>query len=443
MNNEVDTFSGMLRLLLARIAETLQGLSESQLNWRPPVPKANSAYAIATHTLSNARAWVLGIACGQPMNRDRPAEFRASGPSAAALVDEAKRLAQDIEAALAPLTSADLDRRLVPAPDLWGEGQPYENLRPRGPHSRRRARRYPSRPPAAHARPRPGERLMRFVKMHGTGNDFVLVEAKGDERDWPRLAVAVCDRHFGIGADGLLLILPSDRAAVRMRVLNPDGSEPEMCGNGIRCLAKYAVERGLLQPKDDRFDVETAAGVLTLQIERHADTVERVRVGMGMPRFAPEEIPVLVNANPPLINIPIEIEHGDSRGILPLTAVSMGNPHAVLFPERPVAAFPLAEVAPSVVDHRLFPHGVNFEVARVIDRSHIEARVWERGAGPTLACGTGASAVMVAAHLQRLVDDKVDITLPGGTLTLEWDGSGEVFMTGPAVTVFEGDWLGA
>ncbi|MGA2284725.1 MAG: diaminopimelate epimerase [Dehalococcoidia bacterium] len=281
---------------------------------------------------------------------------------------------------------------------------------------------------------------MRFVKMHGTGNDFILVEAKGDERDWPRLAVAVCDRHFGVGADGLLLVLPSDHAAVRMRVINPDGSEPEMCGNGIRCLAKYAVERRLVEPQDNLFDVETAAGVLTLQVERSGATVERVRVGMGVPRFAPEEIPVLVNADPPLVNIPIELEHGDSRGILPLTAVSMGNPHAVLFPERPVAAFPLAEVAPSVVNHPLFPRGVNFEVARVVDRSHIEARVWERGAGPTLACGTGASAVMVAAHLQRLVDDKVDITLPGGTLTLEWDGAGEVFMTGPAVTVFEGDW---
>ena len=281
---------------------------------------------------------------------------------------------------------------------------------------------------------------MRFVKMHGTGNDFVLVEAKGDERDWPRFAVAICDRHFGVGADGLLLLLPSDHAAVRMRVINPDGSEPEMCGNGIRCLAKYAVERGLVEPKDNRFDVETAAGVLTLQVERSGATVERVRVGMGVPRFAPEEIPVLVNADPPLVNIPIELEHGDSRGILPLTAVSMGNPHAVLFPDRPVAGFPLAEVGPRVVNHPLFPRGVNFEVARVVDRSHIEARVWERGAGPTLACGTGASAVMVAAHLQRLVDDKVDITLPGGTLTLEWDGAGEVFMTGPAVTVFEGDW---
>jgi diaminopimelate epimerase len=281
---------------------------------------------------------------------------------------------------------------------------------------------------------------MRFVKMHGTGNDFVLVEAKGDERDWPRLAMAVCDRHFGVGADGLLLVLPSDKAAVRMRVINPDGSEPEMCGNGIRCLAKYAVERGLVQPHDRRFDVETGAGVLTLQVDGKDDVVESVRVGMGVPRLKPEEIPVLVNAGAPLINMPLELESGNQRQVLPVTSVSMGNPHAVLFVHQPVADFPLADAGPKVTTHPLFPRGVNFEVARVLGRRSIEARVWERGAGPTLACGTGASAIMVAARLQGLVDDVVDITLPGGTLTLEWDGAGEVYMTGPAETVFSGEW---
>jgi diaminopimelate epimerase len=282
---------------------------------------------------------------------------------------------------------------------------------------------------------------MRFTKMHGTGNDFVLIEAKGDERDWPRLAVAMCDRHFGVGADGILLALPSDRAAIRMRVLNPDGTEPEMCGNGIRCLAKYAVERGLVRPDGDRFDVETGAGVLTVQVIGDGRRVDRVRVGMGKPRFAAAEIPVLVNADPPLVNIPLELVDGASRQVLPVTAVSMGNPHAVHFVQQPVAAFPLAQVGPAVAFHSLFPNGTNFEVARVIDRRHIEARVWERGAGPTLACGTGASAIMVAARLQGMVDSMVDITLPGGMLTLEWDSEGEVLMTGPAVAVFEGEWL--
>ena len=282
---------------------------------------------------------------------------------------------------------------------------------------------------------------MHFAKMHGTGNDFVLIEAKGDEHDWPRLAAAMCDRHFGVGADGILLVLPSDKAAVRMRVLNPDGSEPEMCGNGIRCLAKYAVERGLVRPEDDRFDVETGAGVLTVLVLGDGRRVEKVRVGMGRPRLAADEIPVLVNADPPLVNIPLELIDGPSRQVLPVTAVSMGNPHAVHFTQQPIAAYPLAQIGPAVAFHPLFPNGVNFEVARVLDRRSVEARVWERAAGPTLACGTGASAIMVAAHLQGMVDDTVDITLPGGVLTLEWDGAGEVFMSGPAVAVFEGEWL--
>ena len=282
---------------------------------------------------------------------------------------------------------------------------------------------------------------MHFVKMHGTGNDFILIEAKGDERDWPRLAMAMCDRHFGVGADGILLVLPSDKAAIRMRVLNPDGTEPEMCGNGIRCLAKYAVERGLVKPKDGRFDVETGAGVLTLQVFGDGRTVDKVRVGMGKPRLTAGEIPVLVNADPPLVNIPLELVDGASRQVLPVTAVSIGNPHAVHFAQQPVSAFPLAQIGPAVAFHPLFPNGANFEVARVLDRRSVEARVWERGAGPTLACGTGASAIMVAARLQGMVDRVVDITLPGGVLTLEWDGEGEVFMTGPAVAVFEGEWL--
>ena len=281
---------------------------------------------------------------------------------------------------------------------------------------------------------------MNFVKMQGAGNDFVVTEAAGDEHDWPRLAAAMCDRHFGVGADGILLVLPSDKAAVRMRVLNPDGSEPEMCGNGIRCLAKYAVERRLVRPEDGRFDVETGAGVLTLQVIGDGGRVEKVRVGMGKPRLAPDEIPVLVNADPPLVNIPLELVDGPSRQVLPVTAVSMGNPHAIHFMQQPIAAYPLAQIGPAVAFHPLFPNGVNFEVARVLDRRSIEAGVWERGAGPTLACGTGASAVMVAARLQGMVDDTVDITLPGGTLTLEWDGAGEVFMSGPAVAVFEGEW---
>ncbi len=277
---------------------------------------------------------------------------------------------------------------------------------------------------------------MKFVKMHGAGNDFVLLEAQEEERDWSKLAVAMCDRHFGIGADGILLVLPSERADLRMRMFNPDGSEAEMCGNGLRCFAKYAVERGLVQPQDGRFTIETLAGVLTTQVTLADGRVERVRTSMGVPRFAPAEIPVAVEAEPPLKNLSLDVE-GQTVAV---TCVSMGNPHAVHFSARPVSSYPLEEIGPRVEHHELFPQRVDFEVARVLSRDLIEARVWERGAGPTLACGSGASAVMVAARLHNMVDERVDIRFPGGTLTLEWDGDGEVYLSGPAVEVFSGEW---
>jgi len=277
---------------------------------------------------------------------------------------------------------------------------------------------------------------MKFVKMHGTGNDFVLLEAQGDERDWPRLARAMCDRHFGVGADGLILVLPSSRADVRMRMFNPDGSEAEMCGNGLRCIVKYAVDGGLARPRAGRIDVETPAGVLAAQTFGGGRTVDRVRVSMGVPRFAPAEIPVLVETEPPIVDLPLEV----AGRALRLTCVSMGNPHAVHFLDGSVADFPLEEVGPLVEHHALFPQRVNFEVAQVLAGDRIEARVWERGAGPTLACGSGASATMVAARLQSRVGSRVDITLLGGTLAIEWDGRGEVYLTGPAERVFAGEW---
>jgi len=277
---------------------------------------------------------------------------------------------------------------------------------------------------------------MRFVKMHGTGNDFVLLRAQGDEQDWSRLAQAMCDRHYGIGADGLILVLPSSRADVGMRMFNPDGSEAEMCGNGLRCVVKYAVDEGLARPRDGGISVETAVGVLSAQVFGEKGAVERVRVSMGVPRFAPQEIPVLAEGEPPVKDLPLDIE--GQR--LAVTCVSMGNPHAVHFVERPVAEFPLESIGPKVEHHPLFPQRVNFEVARVLGRERMEARVWERGAGITLACGSGACAAVVAAHLHGLVGERVDITLPGGVLTVEWDGAGECHLTGPAELVFVGEW---
>jgi diaminopimelate epimerase len=278
---------------------------------------------------------------------------------------------------------------------------------------------------------------MKFVKMHGAGNDFVVLRAQGDEQDWPSLARALCDRHFGVGADGLLLVLPSSRGDVGMRFLNPDGSESPMCGNGLRCVAKYAVDEGMAQPRDGRMGIETLLGVLEAEVFSEGGAVRRVRVSMGEPRFAPDEIPVAVEAEPPIKDLPVDVDGRQLR----VTCVSMGNPHAVCFSLQPVVQFPLEEIGPKVEHHPLFPERVNFEVARVLNRGAMEARVWERGAGITLACGSGACAAVVAARLHALVEEKVDITLPGGVLTVEWDGVGKTYLTGPAETVFAGEWV--
>jgi diaminopimelate epimerase len=221
-----------------------------------------------------------------------------------------------------------------------------------------------------------------------------------------------------------------------MRMFNPDGSEAEMCGNGLRCVVKYAVEGGLARPRAGSIEVETLAGVMAAQTLGDGQTVERVRVSMGVPRFAPAEIPLLVEAQPPILDLRLEVAGQTLR----LTCLSLGNPHAVHFLDGPVADFPLEQVGPLVEHHALFPQRVNFEVVHVAAPDRIEARVWERGAGPTLACGSGASAVVVAAHLHSLAEERVDITLPGGALSIEWDGRGEVYLTGPAERVFAGQW---
>lgn len=277
---------------------------------------------------------------------------------------------------------------------------------------------------------------MRFVKMQGTGNDFLLVEGHSQERDWEALARAMCDRHYGVGADGLILVLASERADVRMRLFNADGSEAEVSGNGARCLVKYAVERGLARPRDGRLCVEAASGVLEAEVLGDEGRVERVRLSMGAPRLAPPEVPVVTEMEPPIVDMPLDVE-GQT---LAVTCLSMGNPHAVLFVDRPVDEYPLEDVGPKVERHPAFPDRVNFGVGRVLARDRMELRVWERGAGETLACGTGSSAAMVAAHLKSLVGDRVDITQHGGDLTVEWASRGEVYLSGPAEFIFEGEW---
>ena len=275
--------------------------------------------------------------------------------------------------------------------------------------------------------------------MHGAGNDYVLMDARDMEEDWAGLARAMCDRHVGVGADGVLLVLPSAEAEVRMRMLNPDGSEAEMCGNGIRCLAKYVLEREIAEVGRDELSVETMNGVRHIEPMWRGGYVDRARVAMGEPELRPERVPVTVSddmAGGPVLDFPLDVE----GFLLNLTFVSMGNPHAVAFIDTPVAEFPLERIGPQVEHHRIFPNKVNFSIVNVRSGGAVVARVWERGAGETLACGTGACAIAVAARLHGFTGEDIDITLPGGALTVSWDGSGEVYLEGPVKEVFEGVW---
>lgn len=280
---------------------------------------------------------------------------------------------------------------------------------------------------------------MQFTKLQGLGNDFVLVDAIGKDRDWSRMAKTICQLHFGVGADGLLIVLNSEKADFRMRVFNPDGSEAEACGNGLRCFVRYLVAKGLVT--GDNYSIETMAGVREARLI-HDGTNSLIQVGMGKPEFNPKNIPVAVEPGKGKM---FDIMTGDyplemSGKKLLLNFVSMGNPHAVCFIDEPVADFPLKNIGPAVEKYKLFPHGVNFEVARVLSRSRIEMRVWERGAGETLACGSGACAVAIAAHLLGFCDSKVEISLSGGIAEVKWNKKEEAFLTGPAETVFSGEW---
>ena len=282
---------------------------------------------------------------------------------------------------------------------------------------------------------------MYFTKMQGAGNDFVIIEAINMKRDWSKLATAMCDRHFGIGGDGVILLLSSKKANFRMRMFNPDGSEAEACGNGIRCLVRYVADTGLTDPKAKEVTIETLVGVRKARLLHKGSKVTGVQISMGRPRFEMKDIPVQIKPEETVL-VKSMLSHKvrvDTTDMV-LNLVSMGNPHAVYFTPDPVAKFPLTQLGPKLEHHPIFPVRTNFEVARVIDRSRIEVGVWERGAGETLACGSGACAVAVAAQLLEYVDHKVDITLPGGLLTVQWDGSNEVLLSGPAEKIFSGEW---
>ena len=285
---------------------------------------------------------------------------------------------------------------------------------------------------------------MKFTKMQGTGNDFILVKTDDVKRNWSSLAIAICDRHFGVGGDGLLLVLPSAVADFQMRIFNPDGSEAEACGNGLRCLAKYVVDEELPGAKAQELSIETMSGIRRVKLQYKEDEVSKIQVGMGKPIFRAEDIPVVIEQGggnlldiKPILDYRVTVDGEE----LSLSFVSMGNPHAIYFYQNPVSNFPLSQLGPKVEQHKIFPQRVNFEVARIISRQSIEARVWERGVGETLACGSGACAVAVIAQLQGYVDDKVAVKLLGGILEVKWNRGGEVFLSGPARVVFTSEWL--
>jgi diaminopimelate epimerase len=269
-----------------------------------------------------------------------------------------------------------------------------------------------------------------FVKLHGTANDFVYADARGGLPDDPaRLAARLCDRRRGVGADGLILLLPSERADCRMVIYNPDGSRPEMCGNGIRGFAKFVHDRGIVTRNPLR--VETDDGVKTLECELAGGRVRRVRVDMGAPVWDAPAIPVAAEGE--VIERPLEVAGHEYR----VTCVSMGNPHCVVFLDD-VAALPLAELGPRFEHHPLFPRRINTEFIRVASPERLEMRVWERGAGETMSCGTGACAAAVAAARTGRAGRQVAVSLPGGELEIEWRADDHVVMTGDAVEVFEG-----
>jgi diaminopimelate epimerase len=280
-----------------------------------------------------------------------------------------------------------------------------------------------------------GDRTLRFTKMHGIGNDYVFMSTfdQAPPADPARLATVLSDRHCGIGGDGLILIMPSERADARMRMFNADGSEGEMCGNGVRCVAKYLFDHGLARKR--QVAIETGRGVLTLELEISGGRVDKVRVDMGPPILEAEQIPTLLPGNPP---VAVRVEVADR--VLAVTAVSMGNPHAVVYlPD--VDNFPLESVGPILERHSAFPRRVNVHIVQILAKDEVRMRTWERGSGITLACGTGACAVCVAGVLTGQTARAVLAHLPGGDLELSWpDDRSSVFMTGPAIEVFSGEW---
>lgn len=278
-----------------------------------------------------------------------------------------------------------------------------------------------------------GEWRMKFTKMHGTGNDFICIDGLQERIDEPgELAKYLCDRHFGVGADGMLVVLPSDKADCRMELYNADGSRARMCGNGLRCLGKYVYEHGMIQKTS--LVVATLSGLHEMKLELCGEQVRSVCVDMGNPRLNAHSIPILCEKEI-VLHEPLWLRDQ----VYYITGVSMGNPHAVIFTDC-VDTFPVGEAGRNLEFHPRFPERINIEFCQVMDRKHMKIRVWERGVGETLACGTGACAAVVAAVLNDYTDRSVSVELRGGTLEIEWKYAvNRVYMRGEVSSVFEGN----
>ena len=274
---------------------------------------------------------------------------------------------------------------------------------------------------------------MKFTKMQGLGNDYIYVNCfKETIENPPEMAKKVSNRNFGIGSDGLIMINPSDVADFEMEMYNADGSRSEMCGNGIRCVGKYVYDYGLTEK--EHISVETLAGIKYLDLTVEDGKVKLVKVDMGSPELVPENIPIVADGNR-VIDEPINVNGTEYR----MTGVSMGNPHAVVYVED-VKGLDIETIGPAFENHERFPNRVNTEFVKVLDRNTVEMRVWERGSGETMACGTGACAVAVACILNGFTEDKVTVKLLGGDLQIEWDKEADkIYMTGPAEVSFDGE----
>jgi diaminopimelate epimerase len=279
--------------------------------------------------------------------------------------------------------------------------------------------------------------IINFVKMQGLGNDFILIDCLNklldDKSFLSNFAKKLCNRNFGIGADGLILIFPSSKADLRMRFFNFDGSEAEMCGNGIRCFAKYVYENKIVTKS--KFTVETLAGIIIPELIMVNKKISGIKVDMGIPKLRRREIPMLGEDSPTVIDETLKV---NPEQIFKITCVSMGNPHCIIFTDD-VKSIAVSEIGPQIEKHPLFPQKTNVEFIQVLNRKEVNLRVWERGVGETLACGTGACASLVASILNKKTDRQTLIHLPGGDLDIHWADDGHVYMTGPAEVVFKGE----